>query len=139
MRGFGFLFWLGLLDEGDLQQFIGEFFRLKDGELTRKQFYAGQIVVLGILLLIVMLGVFIFFLKNPAFSHMSSETTRNVAIGIVWVTATPVQISAFLRRMNDASMTKWLGLIFVLPIIGNVIATALGAIFPSNYGITRDY
>ena len=139
MRGLGFLFWLSFLDPGDLQLFIGEFFRVKDGELTRKQFYIGQIVVFTVMLLIIMPIVLIVFFKNPSLTHMSESTLTKWVLIIVYVTITPVQFSAFMRRMNDAAMTKWLALVLLFPIIGNVAATALGIIFPSNYGVERYY
>ena len=139
MRGLGFLFWLSFLDPGDIQQFVGEFFRVKDGELTRKQFYIGQIVVFTIMLLIIMPIVLIVFFKHPSLTHMSDSTMTKWVLILVYVTITPVQLSAFLRRLNDAAMTKWLALILLIPIIGNVLATALGIIFPSNYGVERYY
>ena len=139
MRGLGFLFWLSFLDPGDIQLFVGEFFRVKDGELTRKQFYIGQIVVFTVMLLIIMPIVLIVFFKNPSLTLMSESELRKWVLILVYVTITPVQLSAFLRRLNDAVVTKWLALILLFPIIGNVLATALGVIFPSNYGVERYY
>ena len=139
MRGFGFLAYLGLLDEGDLQQFLGEFFNVKDGQLDRKQFYVGQIIVFGIMLLIIMpIGLILFF-KYPSLRNISDSMRTYVILGIVYVTITPVQLSAFMRRLNDASLTKWLAIVLLFPIIGNVLATAMGIIFPTNYGVERYY
>lgn len=139
MRGLGFLFWLGFLDEGDLSQFIGEFFRVKDGCLTRKQFYVGQIVVSTIMLLIIGSILFLVWINHPSWLPSSESMATKVALINAYITFTPVQLSAFMRRMNDAAMTKWLALILAFPIVGNVLATALGIIFPSNYGVERYY
>ena len=139
MRGWGFLFWLGFLDKGDLAQFIGEYFRFRDGVLTRKQFYIGQIIVYTIMLMIIA-PIFIFIAaKNPGILDMSDSSHTKLVLAIAYFTITPVQLSAFVRRMNDAAMSRWFALILLFPIVGNVLATVLGIIFPTNYGVERYY
>ncbi|MBP5416202.1 MAG: DUF805 domain-containing protein [Clostridiales bacterium] len=139
MRGLSFLFWLSFLDRGDLAQFVGEIFRVKDGCLTRKQFYIGQIIVYTIMLLIITPVLLIIWFNHPSWLPSSESMGTKMALTIAYITITPVQLSAFMRRMNDAAMTKWLALVLAFPIVGNVLATVLGVIFPTNYGVERYY
>ena len=138
MRGFSLLFWLSFLDEGDIRQFIGEFFCLRDGQLSRKQFYIGQIVVYTILAIIIAPIFLIIFFKTSLWK-MDEEVWKKVLLAVVYFTITPVQLSAFIRRLNDAAVSKLFALILLFPLAGNVLATLIGAILPTNYGVERYY
>ena len=106
---------------------------------TRKQFYIGQIIVYTIMLIIIA-PIFIFIAaKNPGILDMSDSSQTKLVLAIAYFTITPVQLSAFVRRMNDAAMSRWFALILLFPIVGNVLATVLGIIFPTNYGVERYY
>ena len=90
-------------------------------------------------LLIIGSILFLVWINHPSWLPSSESMATKVALITAYITFTPVQLSAFMRRMNDAAMTKWLALILAFPIVGNVLATALGIIFPSNYGVERYY
>jgi uncharacterized membrane protein YhaH (DUF805 family) len=138
MRGLGFLFWLSFLDSGDISQFVGEMFCLRDGQLSRKQFYVGQIVVYTILAIIIA-PIFLVVLYKTDLWKMDESVLQKVVWAVVYFTITPVQLSAFIRRLNDAAVTRLIALVLLFPLVGNVLATLIGAVLPTNYGVERYY
>lgn len=138
MRGLGFLFWLSFLDPGDISQFVGEMFCLRDGQLSRKQFYVGQIVVYTILAIIIA-PIFLVVLYKTDLWKMDESVLQKVVWAVVYFTITPVQLSAFIRRLNDAAVTRLIALVLIFPLVGNVLATLIGAVLPTNYGVERYY
>ena len=113
----------------DLQEYWNEILNLKYGTLTRMQYFACTWLssfVIGI--------VGSVFLANVV---LKTGSTRGIgyylAYGILYLIITFVQISAFCRRMNDAGLSKWYTLVFLIPGIGNIVAILI-ALTPTGFG-----
>ena len=113
----------------DLSQFWDEIINIKDGTLTRTQYF-GCMFIYSYAISIV--SVFIL-----SFAGVKLNGTRNLTYfllyGLVYLIVTFIQISAFCRRMNDAGLTKWYTLVFLVPVIGNLLAFII-AMMPSGFG-----
>ena len=119
-----------LITLDDLQTFWEEILNLKYGTLTRLQYFGCTWMasfVLGILGSVIIANA----------SGMTLTGSRGLgyylAYGFVYIVITFVQISAFCRRMNDAGLSKWYTLVFLIPGIGNIVAILI-ALMPTGFG-----
>ena len=141
MHGFSWYFWLSLLEKGDFSEFLSEFFNIKNGTLDRRSYYVCTSLLMGmacVILAIILVFLMISTKVQISFLHMKEKNQEYFIYGLVWLVCTPIQLSGFLRRMNDADCTKWVGLIFLLPIVGNAFATLIAAL-PTSWGVNRYY
>ena len=113
----------------DLQEYWNEILNLKYGTLTRMQYFACT--WLSTFVIAIVGGVFV---GNVI---LKTGSTRGIeyylAYGSLYLIITLVQISAFCRRMNDAGLSKWYTLVFLIPGIGNIVAILI-ALMPTGFG-----
>ena len=143
LGGFMFLYRIAflavLLENADLGSYFGELFCVRDGTMDRKQYYCGTALMLFFVVIFLGIIAIPIIIHNKGHINLSDgQLFRYVAVAI-WVFASPFQLSALMRRLNDACMTKWLSAVLVIPFIGNVLAMVIGVLFPSGYGVERYY
>ena len=119
----------GLVTLEDLQFYLTDMFNLRDGTLSRTEYFACTWLVSFVIGTIA--AVFIAFVDTKTGS--SRGVGHYIADGLAYLTMTVVQISAFMRRMNDAGLTKWYTLVFLLPGVGNILAILI-ALMPTGFG-----
>lgn len=119
----------GLVTLEDLQFYLTDMFNLRDGTLSRTEYFACTWLVSFVIATIA--AVFISFVDTKTGS--SRGVGHYIAYGLAYLTMTAVQISAFMRRMNDAGLTKWYTLVFLLPGVGNILAILI-ALMPTGFG-----
>ena len=126
---FFILFLCQLITLEDLAEYWNEIFNLKYGQLTRMQYFACTWLSSFVIAILAMV-----ILGNVGLSVGGTRgITYYLAYGFVYLIVTFVQISAFCRRMNDAGLSKWYTLVFLVPGIGNLLAILI-ALMPTGFG-----
>ena len=115
----------------DFFEYWSEMLLLKDGCLGRWQYLACTWVSTFV---IALFGIIILErngLKYDGIKFISLESV--LGYGFLYLIITFIQLSAFFRRMNDAMLSHWYALVFLIPGIGNIIAFII-AMLPSGFG-----
>ena len=119
----------GMVTLEDLQDYMTDILNIKEGTLTRTQYFACTWLITFVLAILgsVFLGIVGFDITGAkTFGYY-------IAYALLYLVITVVQISAFMRRMNDACLTKWYTLVFLVPGIGNILAFII-AMMPTGFG-----
>lgn len=124
------LFVCGVVTFEDLGEFWGEILNIKYGTLQRLNYFACTWVSTTAIAFVGNL-----FLTNLIIrDNVSTKSFEYLfPYGILYLIITIVQLSAFLRRMNDAKLSHWYALVFLIPVIGNVVGFII-ALMPSDFG-----
>ena len=119
----------GCITLEDLQDYLNDMLNVKEVTLGRMNYFVCTWLVSVCLaaLSVIVVGI--------AGVNLSGPKTLGyyVALLCIWAPITLVQISAFMRRMNDAMLTKWFTLVFLVPGIGNILAFLI-AMMPTGFG-----
>ena len=120
----------GLVSFEDLGEFWSDILNIKYGTLGRWVYFGCTWVST-----FVITAVYFFFIINMILrNNVSTESFEYfLAYGSLYLIITLVQLSGFLRRMNDAQLSHWYALVFLIPGIGNIIAFLI-ALLPSDFG-----
>ncbi|MBO4650764.1 MAG: DUF805 domain-containing protein [Clostridiales bacterium] len=126
-----FLFMLcQLITLEDLAEYWQEMLNIKNGTLTRCQYFACT------WLSSIVISIFgSVFLANIGLKYngLSGNLEYWLAYGTLYLIITFIQLSAFMRRMNDADLSRWYALVFLIPGIGNIVAVLI-ALMPTGFG-----
>lgn len=122
------MFFVYITDFDDLSQFYQEFFNVKYGLLTRGQYVCCVSIWTGVLVIIT---IAVSFWAGFTLKGFLSTWTGPIFFYFFYAI---VCASAFMRRMNDACLSRWFTLVFLIPGIGGVVAFIMAAFIPSDYG-----
>lgn len=124
------LFVCGVVTFEDLGEFWGDILNVKYGTLQRLNYFACTWVSTAAIAFVGNL-----FLSNLIINDNISTKSFEYLFpySILYLIITIVQLSAFLRRMNDAKLSHWFALVFLIPVIGNAIGFII-ALLPSDFG-----
>ena len=118
----------GLITLEDRADFWGDILNIRDGVLSRMQYFGCTWIssfAIGFIGSI--------FLTIIGVNSGPRGIGYFLAYGILYLILTVMQLSAFFRRMNDACLSKWYALVFLLPVVGNFLAFII-ALMPSGFG-----
>ncbi len=120
----------GLVSFEDLGEFWNDILNIKYGTLGRWAYFGCTWVST-----FVISAVSTFIISNMILRNDVSTKSFEyfLAYGILYLIITAVQLSGFLRRMNDAQLSHWYALVFLIPGIGNIIAFVI-ALLPADFG-----
>ena len=124
------LFISGLVTFDDLADYWSGILNIKYGTLERLQYFACT-------------WLSTFVISTIGSTFLSSYVYRGdispksfeflIGYGSLYLIITAVQLSAFFRRLNDARLSHWYALVFLIPGIGNIIAFVI-ALLPPDFG-----
>ncbi|MBO4474959.1 MAG: DUF805 domain-containing protein [Clostridiales bacterium] len=134
-----------VIDVDDFVEFGTDMFNWKTGQLQRWPFYicsacytAVTITISMVIMLVglkakaAMPGESFFEIMNPM-NIMKLNGPARICWLITLAIVTFINLSAFVRRLNDICLTKWIALVYTLPVAGFVLAWII-SILPSGYG-----
>ena len=134
-----------VIDVDDFIEFGADMFNWKTGSIQRWPFYICSACYTALTITVSMVIMLLGLKANmamPGESWMEILNPMNImqltgAARICWfitlAIVTFINLSAFVRRLNDIGLTKWIGLVYVLPVAGFVLAWII-AILPTGYG-----
>lgn len=113
----------------DLGDFWGNILNIQQGTLSRWEYFGCTWISIWAVSFIGSI-----FLANIGMSFSSTRTLEYyLAYGFLYVFITFIHLSGFLRRCNDACLSKWYALVFLVPGIGHILAFIV-ALMPSGFG-----
>ncbi len=134
-----------VIDVEDFVEFGADMFNWKYGQIQRWPFYICSVVysavVLGASTLIMLLafkaqsalpGESVLEILNPM-NIMKLNGPARIFWFITLAIVTFINLSAFIRRLNDIRLSKWFGLVYAIPVAGFVLAWIV-SILPTGYG-----
>lgn len=124
------LFVCGLVTFDDMLEFWDGIFNVKYGQLRRMQYFG---CTWASTIIIAFLGSIFLSRIILADNAATKGFEFYLAYGILYLIITLVELSAFLRRMNDAKLSHWYALVFLIPGIGNIVGFII-ALMPSDFG-----
>ena len=130
-----------VMDVDDLKEYYTDMFNLRHGQLTRIPFFAGSVIsTAAILLPSIFILPFVFHVKqvfpvdsttsllDPS-TYLHLDPAWYVVLGIILL----INLSGFLRRLNDINLSKWFGLLYLIPGLGFVLSLLVG-LLPTGFG-----